>query len=309
LPHKLQVLACDLRGSGLSSLPSTWVHAVFALLLPLSAVWAQPQLIPGRSTTVAGSQAQRVPELYALRGVTTVLHFDADIDRQSVQVDPERIKLLDVGPRSILLTPVLELGPGERLGLRVRYSDGAAPEEAHFALVSRPPTVDTVLTVLRRQEPLAACQAELAQTRAGCVGAGAGVWELVDRLAGSGVTVRDLIRAQQDEKSLALSDGHAYRLATGLLLTVGAEAPAGQVAWAPRSATVTCAKTRAEVKVRTVSVRSQGAAPGVVQVAVETELPPPTAEPRFLLELRGDDGRIVTLTFDLPPEPPKEEAR
>ena len=72
---------------------------------------------------------------------------------------------------------------------------------------------------------------------------------------------------------------------------------------------MTCKKTRAEVKVRTVAVRSQGAEPGVVQVAVDTGLPPPTAGPRFLLELRGADGRVFTLDFKLPPAPSTEEAR
>ena len=309
MEHKRQVLACNLRGSGLSSLPTTWPRAVFALLLPLCTALAQPQFIPGRSTTVGGTQAHLTPELFALRGVTTVIHFDADIDRASVQVDLARIKLVDVGPRVILLAPVLELAPGERLGLRVRYADGASPEEAHLALVSRPPTVDTVVTVLRRQESLAACQAELAQSRANCAGAGEGVWEVVDRLAGAGVTVETLRPVGRGEVEVLEDDTHTYRLATGLLLKVEAEPPTGQGPWAPRSATVRCTKTRAEVKVRTVSVRSQGAEPGGVQVAVETELPPPTAGPRFLLELRGTDGRGATLQFDLPPEPPKEQAR
>ena len=201
-----------------------------------------------------------------------------------------------------------ELAPGERLGLRVRYADGASsPEEAHLSLVSQPPTVDTVVTVLRRQESLAACQAELAQTRANCGGAGAGVWEVVDRLAGAGVTVETLRKKGRGEMGVNPDGTHAYRLATGLLLTVEAKPPAGQGPWAPRSATVTCEKTRAEVKVRTVAVRSQGAEPGVVLVAVETQLPVPTAGPRFLLELRGADGRVSTLDFKLPPEPPAQK--
>jgi len=307
LEHKRQVLACNLRGSCLSSLPTAWIGVVFALL-PLSAAWAQPQLIPGRSTPLAGSQAQPVPELYALHGVTTVIYFDADIDRASLQVDLARIKLLDVGPRSILLAPVMELSPGERLGLRVRYADGASPEEAQLALVSRPPTVDTLVTVLRRQDSLAACQAELARTRADCGEAGEGVWEVVDRLAGAGVTVQGLWGEGQGEMTVREDGGYTYRLATGLLLTFQAEPPAGQGAWAPRSATVTCLKTRAEVKVRTVAVRSQGDAPGVVQVAIAAELPPPTAGPRFILELRGADGRMSTRKFTLPPEPPTPEA-
>lgn len=282
---------------------------MFALLLPLSAAWAQHQLIPGRSTTVGSSQAHLTPELYALRGVTTVLHFDADIDRASIQVDLARIKLVEVSLRVILLAPVMELAPGERLGLRVRYADGASPEEASFAIVSRPPTVDTVVTVLRRQDSLAACRAELAQSRANCAGAGEGVWEVVDRLAGAGVSTTDLKDLSPGKMEVSMGGARAYRLATGLLLTVQANPPAGQRPWVPQSATVTCKKTRAEVKVRTVAVRSQGAEPGVVQVAVDTELPPSTAGPRFLLELRGADGRVFTLNFKLPPAPSTEEAR
>jgi len=282
---------------------------VFALLLPLSAAWAQQQLLPARSTTVGGSQAPLVPELYALRGVTTVLHFDADIDRASIQVDLARIKLVEVSLRVILLAPVMELAPGERLGLRVRYADGASPEEASFAIVSRPPTVDTVVTVLRRQDSLAACQAELAQTRAGCAGAGEGVWEVVDRLAGKGVTAGDLREEGQGEMEVVDGSAHAYRLATGLLLTAQTKPSAGQGPWVPRGAVVRCTQTRAEVKVHTVAVRSQGAEPGLVQVAVGTELPPPTAGPYFLLELRGADDRVFTLVFKFPPAPASEEAR
>ncbi len=271
--------------------------------------WAQPQFMPERSTTVASPQEGPAPQVHALLGVTTVILFDAEIDQTSVQVDRTRIKLVDVGPRSILFVPLLEIGPGERLGLTVRYADGATPAQAHFAIVSRAPTVDTVLSVLRNPQSLAACQAELAQVREGCAGTAAPVWHLVDRLQGREVKVQRLWNMAPTISGFELLRGHAYEFKAAMLMVLQMRSSPGQPPWLPRHAALTCESTRAPLKITQLSVRGGSAkADGVIEVAAETELPPPTMGLMFTLELRGTDGQTLSLPIDLSPAPPGDEA-
>jgi uncharacterized protein (TIGR02268 family) len=257
---------------------------------------------------MAASPAGTAPEIHALLGVTTAIVFDAEIDQTSVQVDRTRVKLVDVGARSILFVPLLEIGLGERLGLTVRYAAGGSPEQAHFAIVSRPPTVDTVLSVLRGPQSLAACQAELAQAREGCADATAPLWDLADRLAGEGVEALVLDPKQGATSGLWIRKIYIYRFNKSGFIVAWVKNPPGQPSWLPQSAALTCERTRVSVKVRRMSVRSQNTqAGGMTEVAVETELPPPGTGPRFTLELRGANEQTQSQPFTLPPAP-KEKA-
>jgi uncharacterized protein (TIGR02268 family) len=258
---------------------------------------------------VAGSQAEPAPEIHALLGVTTVILFDADIVPASVQVDPTRIRILDVGVRSILFVPLLELGSNERLGLGVRYADGASPGEARFAIVSRPPTVDTVLSVLRRPQPLAECQAELAQARLKTGNTEAPLWSVVNRLAGGSVEKGVIATKRSAELQIDRLDSHAYRFKTGLLITIRVRSRPDQPSWVPVRATLKSQKASTPALDAPLTVRKVDAAPaGGFEVAVEAGLPLPVGE-RYTLELRGAGGQTAVLELRFDPSSPKEVAR
>jgi len=286
------------------SQPAVCVLTLLTVLLPPAVAWAQPRLLPGRSATVTGSPAEPAPEIHALVGVTAVIHFDADIDPGSVQVEPTRIKIVDAGPRTILFTLLLELSPAERLGLGVRYTDGAAPAEARFVIVSRPPVADTVLSVRRRQQPLAECQAELAQARRRAVDTSAPVWSLVDRLAG-GTVIMGRISSGVDVSAYGEIDGSAYQLTTGLLVTLKVAPRPGQPPWEPVSAVLKRGQTStpARVAVRTIA----GDPAGGLEVVIEAEVLL-QAGLEYMLELSGTDGGTRTLGVELT-SPPKEKGK
>jgi uncharacterized protein (TIGR02268 family) len=96
-------------------------------------------------------------------GSLTTLFFNAFLERDSLELDRTRFKLVDVGERSINLLPATELGSGERLVLKVRFKDRALPSQAVFALVSHPSEVDGSVEVERRSDTSESLQAALAQ--------------------------------------------------------------------------------------------------------------------------------------------------
>jgi uncharacterized protein (TIGR02268 family) len=274
---------------------------VLAVLTMVSAASAQPQAARGRRVTVAASPQPPLPEIYVAAQVATLILLDGPIDKGSVQLSSELVRLLDVGERSLSIEPRVSPGEKERWVLRVRYADGASPEWAAFALVSHPSTVDQRVDAVRPAQPLAPCQAALAQAQARCEGTRAEVWVLADRLGGAGV-LKDSIKVQLLGK-LAIKGGHVYRLATGVLVVVAVHNVTGQRHWSPTEATLRPAGGQPAVRVRAVAVRGGRIAPGEVgQVAVEADLPSPDAVPPFTLELRDASGWSLRLQkLKIPP--------
>jgi len=82
------------------------------------------------------------------------------VDKVAVPVDESRIRIVDVGERSIIVQPEADLGPGERHELTVFFADGRAPARAAFVLVTDPAEVDSRIDVERPDPPDAACPAE-----------------------------------------------------------------------------------------------------------------------------------------------------
>ena len=121
-----------------------------------------------RRLAVSGALAAPVPELRVAAGVVTTLVFDAALDRDSVEVEGRvtRFRLVDVGERSLLLEPAQDLAPQEHLGLRVRFADGAFPDQASFVLVSQPEQVDREVHVERIPRSADSLAAELVEARA-----------------------------------------------------------------------------------------------------------------------------------------------
>ncbi len=215
--------------------------------------------------------------------------FDAPLEKASVQLDRTRVALMDVGARSLVIEPVVSPGEKESWVLRVRYADGASPEWAVLALVSRPGEVDLQLDVIRQRQTLEACQAELAQARARGESSLAEVWVLADRLRGS------TVQSQQVHHDRAR--GWAYRFEDGLLLAVEVWMGDGQQPWTPTAAVLRSRiDPRQEARVHAVHVREGSLTAGKWgPVAVEAALPSLAAGNIFILELRDAGGRSLVI--------------
>ncbi|HVG61374.1 MAG TPA: DUF2381 family protein [Hyalangium sp.] len=275
-----------------------------ALLLLLAVTAAEAQPARGRSVTVAAHPGEPLPELRVAAGYTAVIVLDAPVDKDSVQLDTPgdapRIRLVDVGERSVIFETLMTPGRQERWGLRIRYTDGARPEWAAFALVAAPGSeVDSQVTAMRQRVALEPCQEQVAR----CEGARAEAWVLADRLGGQ------LVQAMVLDGKHA--KGTAYRLGNGLLLVLKPVKKNVGPPWTPTAAVLRGEVAPNEkVPVHAVHVREGG--PGEWgEVAVEAALPSPAAGLRFILELRGTGGQSLTVDrvrIPGPPEPEREES-
>ena len=236
----------------------------------------------------------------------TYLHFDAPIDRASVEVEgqPMRFQWVDVGERIVAVQPSADLDAEEKLVVRVRYKDGALPVVAMLALVTRPEVVDKEVLVVRRLRTLEALEAALAEKEAELLslkaqsGAG-GPAGLVfsGRLDIEGVQARRIKNVPSDpQDGLEVVKGQAYRTGAWTLAVVRVRNLPGQKPWVPGEARL----IRADgppVKVRSLDMDQAQLAPGEEGViAVETEAPFWRAEEVLRLELVDKSGsRRLTL--------------
>jgi uncharacterized protein (TIGR02268 family) len=272
----------------------------------MTAAEAQPQSLRERSVTLSGNPAEPLPEVRVAASVPLLLRFDAPIDKDSLQLDATRLQLVAAGESALVIMPVVSPGEKERWVLRVRYVDGARPEWAVLALVSRPPEVDGRIDVVRRPQSLESCQAALAEARAQAERPRAEVWVLAERLGGRAVPAAPL--EGTGEQSGLQVEGTVYRLATGLLLVLQVRNTTGQPPWVPMEAVLRSNENGAQVAVRTVAVKPERIAPGEEgEVAVDAELPSLEAGKYFTLELRDESGRSLTVRkVELPAAPAKK---
>jgi uncharacterized protein (TIGR02268 family) len=162
-------------------LPLTWL--LVAPLLVASSAAAQPsspaRQRQDRRLALSALAEPPLPEVHVAAGNLTTLVFDAALEPDSLEVDRARFKLADLGEHSLTLEPASELGPGERLVVKVRFKDRALPEQAVLVLVSHPSEMDGKVEVERQTstpEALRAAlwqkQAELEQLKAQCAADG-----------------------------------------------------------------------------------------------------------------------------------------
>ena len=152
------------------------------LALALVLVWGAvprseadpPRTERKRPVAVGGDPAIPLPEVRVEKATATWLLFPTEIakstltidgvprtvDKVALPVDESRIRIVDVGERSIIVQAVEDLRPGERHELAVFFADGRAPARAAFALVTDPAEVDSRIDVERREPPNAACPVE-----------------------------------------------------------------------------------------------------------------------------------------------------
>lgn len=97
------------------SLPDRRRLLVLALLLGGPAAAQLPTLArqrQDRRVSLPSTSDELATEIRLAAGNLTTLLFDALLDRDSLEVDRTRFKLVDVGERSINLVPATELGSG-----------------------------------------------------------------------------------------------------------------------------------------------------------------------------------------------------
>jgi uncharacterized protein (TIGR02268 family) len=288
-------------------LPTTPV-LVLALLLVGAKAKAQPSPARERrerSITVTGNPADPVPEIHVAKGVTTVLRFKVQMNRDAIEVDGRGTQIMvDVGDSSIILEPLIDLGPTERLVLRVPFADGKTPAQAVFALASSPSEVDTRIDAVRREPAAPTCPAE-AHTGV----RGPEDFLLLGYMDERGVPTAAIDPGWDDGQGFESLKGVAYRGKGWLMFRIGIRNRRGPQAWVPTEATLT--STAGEKLRGRVVLEEQGErAPGeVVRALVVTEEPPASAGLVFTLEVSGADGRSFAFPPVRFPAPAKERKR
>ncbi|HYO52145.1 DUF2381 family protein [Archangium sp.] len=283
------------------TLPSPLHLLVLLALTVPEAAAAQQSQRPARErqerqVVVPSSPGEPVPEVRVAARVTTYLRFNALIDRASLEVEGRatRFKLVDPGEYTLALEVAVELDPGERLLVRVRYKDGGTPAYATLALVTHPTLVDKEVEVVRRAQ----VEAELAARHA--QGARSGL----PHLAFAGMLDSNGVRATPFwgnvapgyKGGLMLGEGMGYQATLWAMVVVLVRNLPGQPAWAPGTARLTSAKGT-PVKVLSVHMEKPRLQPGesaLVAVLVE---PPSSDEDLFQLELGDTEGgRLLPIT-------------
>ncbi len=246
-----------------------------------------------RSVTVTGKPADPLPEIHVAKGTATMILFPVQIRKKPLTVDASRICVVDVGEHSIIVEPVEDLRADERQEIGVLFADGRAPEGARFVLASRPSDVDTRIDVVRREQPEAACQAEVKELRARLSEIRPETFVLLGFVDKGGVPTASVDAARDAVRGLQSGAGVAYRGKGWVLVEVVITNLEGAPPWTPSEATLT--GNGETLRARLVTQEKGEIAPGdTVRVLVVSDEPPTSAGP-FTLEVRGVDGRSLAI--------------
>ena len=303
--HSQSVVACPVLGGHAPLLQPVRLALVLALLggTALRADAAPVRTKRERPVAVAGNPAEPLPEIRIEKATPTLLFFPTTIaegtltvdelprtvDTAAVPSDGSRIRVLDVGKRTLLVQPVEDLRPGERHEIAVFFTDGSAPARAAFALVTDPDDVDARIDV-ERPAPTAACPAEAPRPPPRPED-----FVLMGYVTRKGVQTGRVDAADDAARGLGSRRGDAFRGNGWVLVDVKIENMAGQQPWTPREATLT-GRGGAELRARLVTTGSGEIAPGEsLRVLVVAAPPPPSAGEFFALEIRGSAGRSLVI--------------
>ena len=261
---------------------------------------APPRAERKRPVAVVVNPSEPLPEIRVEAAAPTLLFFPTTIAESTLTVDEKprtidtaavpgdgsRIRVLDVGKRTILVQPVEDLRPGERHELAVFFADGRAPARAAFVLVTDPAEVDARIDVERRELPDAACPAgapHLPPKPEDFVLLG-----YVDK---DGVQTGMFDEASDEARGLRARAGGTFRGAGWVLVDARIDNAEGQPTWTPQEATLT-GRGGVSLRARIVPVGAAQVAPGkVLRVLVVADAPPSSAGEYFALEIRGAGGR------------------
>jgi uncharacterized protein (TIGR02268 family) len=205
---------------------------------------------------------------------------------------------VDEDERLVSLKPRVDLAPGERLLLTVRFGDGAAPQEATFELVAADQEVDASVEVVRRARSAEALQEELRELRA--------KYEALQDRSGEGgpegmvlsgwltqdIRVRrfDARVPANNASGLKVEDGVGYRTGKWALVAVRLRCLPAARRWALGEAWLTTARG-APVKVLSARMDRPQLAPGEEGLLlVRTEAPWWEVDEELRLELKDKAG-------------------
>jgi uncharacterized protein (TIGR02268 family) len=245
-----------------------------------------------------------LPEVRVEKATPTLLFFPSAIAESTLMVDGlprtvdatalpgdgARIRVLDIGKRTILVQPVADLGPGERHELAVFFADGRAPAQAAFALVTDPAEVDARIDVERPEPPDTACPAEAPRPPPRPED-----FVLLGYVDEKGVRTGAVRPANDEARGLRSTAGWSFRGTAWALVDVQIVNLAGQQPWTPREATFT-SRRGATVRARVVTVGSGEIPPNESRrvLAVVDALPKNSGEV-FALEVSGSGGRSLVI--------------
>lgn len=281
------------------------------LALALVLFWAatpRADAAPGRTrrerpVVVAATPAEPLPELHVDQATPTLLFFPAAIAKSTLTVDGQprtvdkaalpdesRIRVLDVGERSIIVQPVEDLRPGERHELVVVFADGRPPARAAFVLVTDPDEVDARIDVERPAPPSAPCPVEAPRPFPRPED-----FVLLGYVDEQGVQTDSVDEASDASHGLASLEGRTYRGKGWVLVDVRVANQAGRPTWTPREAMLTGGRG-VTLPARLVTEDGGKIAPGRFRRVLAVVDPPPAdAGTVFDLQIRGDGGRNLTI--------------
>ncbi len=282
------------------------------LALALVLVWgtapradaAPPRTERKRAVSVVVNPDAPLPEIRVEAASPTWLYFPAAIAESTLTVDGQprtvdtatvpgdgtRIRVIDVGKRSIIVQAVEDLPPGERHELTVFFADGRAPARAAFVLVTDPAEVDARIDVERPEPPDAACPVEAPRLPPRPED-----FVLLGYVDENGVRTGAVGEAQDEARGLESGRGGSYRGATWALVDVRIVNAAGQQPWTPREATFT-SRRGVTLRARVVTVGGGKVAPGgSLRVLAVADTVPASAGEVFSLEVRGSGSRSLVI--------------
>ena len=277
----------------------------FPLLAVLLASAAAAQSQPGgerklRQRIVTLPAVDEDATVRVARGKLTTLTFDSALVPKGVQLAGREthFERVDEDERLISFKPKVDLAPGERLLLAVRFADGAAPLEATFALVAAEEEVDASVEVVRRTRRTEALEAELRELKA--------KYEALQDRSGeggpegmvlSGWLTKDISARRFDARvpadnasGLKVEDGVGFRTGKWALVAVRLRCLPASRRWALGEARLTSARG-APVKVLSVRMDRPQLAPGEEGLLlVRTEAPWWALGEELRLELKDKEG-------------------
>jgi uncharacterized protein (TIGR02268 family) len=279
--------------------------STLALVLLLLGEAARAQPAPSRahhrrSIIVTGNPADPLPEVRSAKGIGITLHFDGEIREESVKVDECRIRVVDVGKKSLLVEPVTAPRADQPSEVSVMFADGEQ-ERAAFVIVPHPSEVDTWIEVTRQTEKSGeACKARIDELSARCGAQSPTGFRRSGLLPDRGIQARTFPRYADGGGNLVSDGGVSFRGRDWVLLEVEIINASGQ-AWAPRVATLK-SKDGAPVTVRLMTPEVEEIAPGESwRVWVETDDPPASAGVFFTLEVSGEGRSVGVGNVELAP--------
>jgi uncharacterized protein (TIGR02268 family) len=243
-----------------------------------------------RTVTVTVNPAEPLPELHVAGDATTVLWFPAKILKKTLTVDESRIRVLDVGERSIFVQAVEDYRADERHEIEVFFADGRAPARAAFVLVTDPAEVDTRIDVVRPELPNEPCPVDVQRDAPRPED-----FVLLGYVRERGVQTAAFDGARDDAQGLKSQQGVSYRGEGWVLFDVMVGNLPGRPPFSPRDAALT-GQGGVAVQARVVTKPKGASDPGgdARLLAVVDRLPT-SAGPVFNLEVRGEDGRSLVI--------------